>query len=394
MIPLLLLRSAVAAVPEHAAQERMLEEVRAQVAGQVHLDAFNLVDELVYGWKTEPPFEAPTSVVLAEVTVPVGLGTGMRALLENHVATVLAQNPTTNVKLVHCPACTAVVVHSGPEGTVVSRGIDDPAVLAELGSDTGRHALFLDVEAEGAYLVLRARLTGLTPDLPIVWSHTLATSTSTPALLRKPSDLKSADEARDEYLDALHDRGNLAIPLRVAIRSYARPNSEDGIPPPPFLWLQTGLEMSPTDAKAWTASVLVGYSFIPQAYQGVMAQARVHRLITGKVRSVTRPDLYGFVGAAATSVWGPATGPFLDPNQPNSDQTSQAAIAYAFGTEVISRSIFGGFQVGLDLRVGNRMGMSAYLETLPDYNESPNIGSYIYVFLPWQSLGTEVTFWF
>jgi hypothetical protein len=383
--------TASAAGPVEEAQLAELDRVRAEVADQVHLAAYDLIDELVYGWSSEPIFQSPTPVVLASVTVPVGLGTGMQALLENHIASVLGHNPTSNVRLVHCPTCTAVVVHSGPEGTVVSRGIDNPAVLAELGGVTGQHALFVDVEAEGAWLVLRARLTRLTPDLPIVWSHTLATSASTPALLRQPESLKSAAEARQEFVDALRGRGPVIVPLRFAVRSYRRPDPSDAriaVGPPPFLWLQSGIELAPTSGRAWTSSLLLGYSFVPQAYQGVMAQARVSRLVTGRVRSLTRPDLYLFVGGAAISVWGPATVAFQE--EPVS---ADAVLAFAEGEG--PRTSFGALQLGVDLRLGNRIGLSSFLETMPDLANSRNMGSYVRIgTLGFQSLGTEVTFWF
>lgn len=387
----MLLASSIAQASDRAelAQQAELERVRAQVADQVQLAAYDLIDELVVGWTLDPVFDAPTPVVLAGVTVPVGLGTGMQALLENHLAAALTHHPTSRIRLVHCPRCTAVVVHSGPEGTVVSRGIDNPALLEELGGDaTSRHALFVDVEAEGSWLVLRARLTRMTPDLPIVWSHTLAHATSAPSLLRHPEDLKSVTEARQEYLDALRSRGLIDIPVRFGIRTFAQPDNDAGIPPPPFLWLQTGVEMSPTHSRAWTSSLLVGYSFIPQAYQGIMAQTRVNRLLTGRVRSLTRPDLYGFVGASVTHVWGLATASFRKEMLSSDD-----ILALATGQE--PRAAYGTLQVGLDLRVGNRLGMSVFLETIPDLAGSPHIGNYLNVFsIQFQSIGTEATFWF
>lgn len=379
---------ALGAGPIEEAQQAELDRVRAEIADQVHLAAYDLIDELIYGLASEPVFQNPTPVVLASVTVPLGLGTGLQALLENHIASVIGHNPTSNIRLVHCPTCTAVVVHSGPEGTIVSRGLDNPDVLARLGGVTGQHALFIDVEAEGTWLVLRARLTQLTPELPIVWSHTLATSASTPALLRQPEALKSAPEARAEYLDALHDRGPISIPLRLAVRAYARPDGRAGIAPPPFLWLQSGVELGATDARAWTASLLLGYSFIPQAYQGMMGQARISRLLTGRTRSLTRPDLYAFLGGAVISVWGPGTASF----QP-APLTSDAILSGL--NEEGPRTSFGVAHLGLDLRLGGRIGTSAFLEMIPDLNNSENLGDYIRIgSIRLQSFGTEVTFWF
>ena len=374
---------ALAQDPVEQAQAVELERVRARVAGQIHLTATDLVDEMVFGWSEAPPFSAPTPVVLAGVSVPVGLGTGMQALLENHLSNVITQNPTTNVQLVHCPSCTAVVVHSGPEGTVVSRGIDNPEVLAELGDTGGKHALFIDVEAEGAWLVLRARLTRLTEDLPIVWSHTIAASASVPALLREPDALKSAADARQEYLSILQDKRPIIVPLRFTVRAYA--SGFQGVPPPPFLWLQSGVELAATDARLWTSSILVGYTFIPQAYQGIMIQSRVNRLITGRSRAMTRPNLYAFVGAAAISVWGPATASFRE-------QTLNADELLADIGGEGPRNTFGALHTGLDLRIGNRIGLSAFLETMPALNNSNNLGAYLYIGnLPLQSFGTEVT---
>ena len=385
LVGLCLASPARAADDVERAQLAELDRVRSLVANQVQLAAYDLVDELVYGWTQEPPFENTTPVVLAGVTVPVGLGTGMQALLENHISGVVTLNPTTNVQLVHCPQCTAVVVHSGPEGTVISRGMDDPTVLAELGAGTGKHALFIDVEAEGAFLVLRARLTRLTPDLPIVWSHTLSTSSSTPALLREPTDLKSSAEAREEYLDALHDRGPLTIPVRLAARSYARPDGQFGVAPPPFLWLQSGVELGSNDARAWTSSLLVGFSFIPQAYQGLMGQARVSRLLTGRVRSHTRPDLYAFMGGAVMTVWGPSTAPFRE-----EVLTADEIITALTGEG--PRTTFGTYQVGIELRMGNRIGMSGFLETIPSLRRSNNLGEYLrFAGIGFQTFGTEVT---
>ncbi len=386
-----LIGSAWAASPVEEAQMAELERVRAEVGGEVQLAAYDLFDELAYGWTQEPVFEAPTPVVLAGVTVPVGLGTGMQALLENHIAAVLGENPTTNIQLVHCPSCTAVVVHSGPEGTVVTRGIDNPKVLEEVGGATGKHALFIDVEAEGAWLVLRARITRLTPELPIVWSHTVTTSAGSPALLREATDLKSAAEARKEYLDALRNRGPVLIPLRLAIHAYARPrNRSGGTPPPPLIWLQSGVELGATDGRAWTSSLMVGYSFIPQAYQGIMGEARVSRLLTGRARSLTHPDLYGFVGAAVMSVWGPATGSFqVEPLTVDDILLAQELEPKG------PRQAFGGLQVGVDLRLGNRMGISTFLERLPSLGRSKNIGDHTRILgIGFQSFGTEVTFWF
>lgn len=388
---LLLLTSVVAGAesPIEQAQKAELERVRAKVANQVQLSAYALVDELVYGWRVDPVFDKPTPVVLAGVTVPVGLGTGMQSLVENHLSGVILENPSTRMQLVHCPTCTQVVVHSGPEATVVSRGIDHPSVLEELGAGAGRYALFVDIEAEGSFLVLRARLTRLGQDLTIVWSRTISTDASTPALLRSSSDLKSAADARAEYLAALEDRGNVNAIARLGVRTYAQPlGPTDGLPLPPYYWVQGGAEFSPTAAMDWLAAFTVGGSFVPQSYSGLMAEVRVERLLTGRVRSHTRPDLYFFGGGSVMTVWGPASTPFQK-EQATADDVLQASR----GTS--PRFILGNVTFGFDLRLGNRIGIDAFLETLPTRQNSANIGRHVRVLgINWQSLGLEVSLCF
>ena len=387
---------ALLAVPAWAdpvadAMDRRLLEARASVAAEVHLHAFDLIDELVLGWKDEPVFAAPTGVVLADMGVPVGLGVGMQALLENHLGEVLGANPDTQLQLVHCPACTSVVVHSGPEATVVSRGMDQPDALEQLegASLQSQHALYIDVEAQGAFLVLRARLTRLTPERPVVWSRTLASSTSLPSMLRAPDALTSADEARQAYLDLLEGRGSVHVPLRVGVRTYALPYDPTGLAPPPFLWVQSGVEVDLRRGGRWTGSMLGGFSFIPDAYMGIMGQARVGYLMTGRVRSMSRPDLYGFVGVSAISVWGPGTESF------GSTTLTADDVLTAQDEGIVNRDTFGTIHAGVDLRVGRRIGLSFFYEHMPSMRDNPNMGSYVTILnVPFQSLGTEVTLWF
>ena len=135
--------------------------------------------------------------------------------------------------------------------------------------------------------------------------------------------------------------------------------------------------------------LLVGFSFIPQAYEGLMGQARINRLISGKVRSLTRPDLYLFVGAAAITTWGPATAPFQD----GQTVTADYILAVAEGED--PRSTCGTVHIGLDLRIGQRIGLSWFLESVPSFiNSNPTLGAYVTVWLPFHSMGTEVAFCF
>lgn len=369
-----------------AARQEELVRLRREVAGEIQLAAFNLLDELVYGWTQAPPFGANTPLVLADVTVPVGMGTGLESLLENHLSTLLLANPSAGVTLSHCPACAAIVTHSGPEGTVISRGLDNPEALAKVAGEADRYGLYIDVAAEGAWLVLRARITRLTPALPIVWSRTLSAAVGAPSLLRSPEGLKSAAEARAEYLDVLNDRSPITVPIRFAVRTYTA-GAEANITPPPVIWLQTGVEFAFTQAQAWTGSVLVGYAWLPQAYEGFMIQGRLSRLISGETRSLTGPNVYLFFGGAVMTLEGTAVAPLQN------IETDQ--IVELLEGDAPIRAAFAAINLGLEARVGNRVGASIFLETMPAYADSTRIGEFFQNnVIDFHSFGVEVTFCF
>jgi hypothetical protein len=379
---------ALAADPAVAdAQRAQIEALRGQVASQIQLQAYDLLDELVFGWNQQPVFAADTALVLADVSVPVGLGTGLQALIENHMVALLAKNPRTHVFLVHCPPCMSLVVHSGVKGTIISRGVDEPEALVKAKTlSTSRHALFLDFEAEGAALVLRARITSLEPALPIVYAKTLSTTTASPALLRSGDHLKSSADARQEYLEALERRGAYLIPIRMGVRTYAP--GRERIALPPFAWLQAGVEASLSQAQAWTGSLILGVSWAPELHVGWFTQGRIARLLSGSVRSLTHPDLYVFLGGAVFSIHGQSALLFRD-----EIPTVDTLISQALGNQ--PSTTFGALQLGLELRVKNRIGVSAFLESLPTMGNAPAIGAYVSPgIVTFRSLGVEVSFCF
>lgn len=367
--------------------EQQVEESRAEIAAQLQLQAYDLLDELVYGWLKDSPFEADTAVVLADVTVPVGFGSGMQALLENHFTALLVQNPRTHVQLTHCPQCASMVVHSGAKGTIVARGVDSPEALTAAGVASGsRHAIFLDFEAEGAALVLRARMTSLEPKLPITWARTLTTTSHSPALLRSPDQLKSAAEARKEYLDLLTGSGLLLVPINLAVRSYsAKQNAFVGAAP--TIWIQAGLEASLSQARAWTASFHAGITWTPESHVGWSLSGRVARLISGNVVSLTHPDLYVFTGAAVISMYG--TGALAFRNQTPTPQELKDS------TTTSPNVIFGAMHLGLLMRLKNRIGASVYFESSPALDNSQMIGNLVDLgLIKVHAFGVEVSFCF
>lgn len=382
----LLPASAWAQSPVTDEQRAQLESLRGEVAAQIQLQAYDLLDELVYGWTQQPPFGLETPVVLAGVSVPVGFGSGMQALIESHFASVVVANPRSRVILSHCPPCSAMVIHSAAKATIVARGVDQPEALAAAGALSGsRHALFLDFEAEGASLVLRARITGLEPALPIVYAKTLSTSTSSPALLRTGARLKSAAEANQEYFDAINGLTSYVVPLRIAIRSYAQ--GDQPLAVPPFIWLQAGFEGAFTQARSWTGGISVGYSYAPELHNAFLVQGRVARLVSGTSTSLTRPDLYFFLAASAIDVRGLDAAVFRE-----DVPTVEEVLAANRGED--PHQAFGAFQVGLETRVKNRIAAGIFLESLPTKADAPSLGSYVTFGVKFQTAGAEVTFCF
>jgi hypothetical protein len=156
----------------------------------------------------------------------------------------------------------------------------------------------------------------------------------------------------------------------------------------PFPWLQVGAEVGLSQARAWTGSFALGASWLPSMHTGFMAQARVNRLLTGTVPSLTLPDLYGFVGMSVMSITGVSALAFSEKTP-----TLQNAASQLVGAD--ANAIFPGFHLGLELRVKNRIGVAAFLETSPTINKSQSIGNYLDLgFIQFHSIGAEVSFCF
>lgn len=391
----LLLACALGSAGAHAegeddARRAQAEALRAELASEVQLRAYDLLDELVYQWTQTPPFAQPTPVVLADVTAPVGFNSGLEALIENHVAELLVNNSPSNVRLVHCPACSAMTSTSTKEGTVVSRGIDQPELLQKIGATSGStHALFLDVEAEGSTLVLRARICAVEKDLPIVYARTVSSATSSAPLLRSPQALRSAEDTKKEYVGMLERRGPLLIPVRLSISQFA-PSPDTGvISTVPMAFLQSGVEVGISHARPWVGSVTVGAMWVPQIYTAGMVQGRIGRLITGSSISLTHPDVYAFVGASLIGVNGPAALVLSDDN-------ANVAELIAAATQVVGvMAFYPTFQTGLDVRVNNRVGAGVFVETAPTLSTAQAIGRWLdFAVVQVHSIGGEVTLWF
>jgi len=380
--------------PGDAVEAAQAEALRARVASHVHLRAMNLLDELVLGMKTAPPVQETTAVAIGDVTGPFGWGTGFEALLENHLIDLLTRHPTTRLRPVLCAACRAVTVHATAGATVVARGVDLPDVLSRLGGTGATHALFVDVEAEGGDVVMRAQLVTLTPGLPIVWARTLTSSTAADALLRSDEHLVTAEEARAEYLAALRERGRLTPIARVALLQFAPQEQEffddfTGLPLPPALpvaplyWVMGGAELAFTNNREWLGSLVVGASYVPVLYTSALVQARLARLVSGKVASLVWPNVYVVGGLSLVGLMGTEATKLRDPNGIFSTPTEDTMHAWP------------SVHIGVDVRLGQRLGAALTLEQTPTLYNRASIGAWGPAWpLQAQAVGAEVSLWF
>ncbi|MEN9811111.1 MAG: hypothetical protein RLZZ488_2678 [Pseudomonadota bacterium] len=378
----------------------LLEKSRASVASELQLMSADLLDEFVFGLKANPIFSTRSNVVLAGVNVPYGFGAGMTAYLENHFAELILKNSETKMDLVHCPECSAVVAHSGPRATIMGRGLRLNEILSSAGIGTvAKYAIFLDIEAEKSQLVLRGRVTEIRENLPIVYARTISTSTTSPVLLRSAANLKSASEARQEYLDILRNNPFFSFPIRVGVHNFAlsqnttetdpfgRPTATAAVVIPPLVWFIAGAETSFSQSRVWTAEFNLGITNQVDSHDGWLAGGRFSRLISGRMRSLTEPDLYFVVGGAVTNLRGSTAATFR-----KSTINVAEIIADRNGTQ--PRASFSSFRLALEARVKNRVSLSAFLESMPAFAGSQNFGTYLDAGLEFQSAGMEVGFWF
>lgn len=301
---LILLMSAQALGNPKAVSER----TRAEMAHELQFYAQDLLDELIYQWAKNPPLPEASRVVVMGINVPIGLNSQLSIMLEDHLFELLLKNPKTGLKPVHCVACSALVTRTSESGTVIGRGTQILPLTQLMPPQNADLALYLDIEAEGSKLVLRARLVQLTKDLPIVAVKGLTTSTANAPLLRDPANLKSAEEVKKDYLDVLSRRFALTFPVRIATSLFLGAESDDPeiVAIPPLIWLKLGAETSTTRDDLWTGGLHIGISSLPKSHDAWSFSGRLSRLLTNEVRSLSRPDLYFFLEAGYLEMVGPS----------------------------------------------------------------------------------------
>ena len=172
-------------------------------------------------------------------------------------------------------------------------------------------------------------------------------------------------------------------------RSVISNNPTSSVPPIPQVWIEAGAEIALTQARAWTASLQLGVTWFPEVQTGAMLQGRIARLFSGDASSLTNPDIYGFVGGTIIVMQGAGALTFRD-------KTPNIADILGAATGVSNpQAIWGAGQVGLMMRVKNRIAIDVYAEAAPTLGNATGIGNYIDLGITKvQSVGGEVSFCF
>lgn len=380
-----------------------LQRVRAQVTNRIQLLAAELLDELIHGWRESPPLPSTSDIIIAQISVPLGVGSPLTAFLENHATELITHNPATGLRLVHCPQCTEMVVQSQPDATIVARGLDLPEALRRITNRTGTlHALYLDFEAEGTSLVLRAKITRLEPHLPIVAARTLVMTTSEGGVLRSPNNLVSVGEARTELENILFERGWFLFPVRILIRSYSTDaSSAFGITEnfstndvgliAPFIWFEAGVETAFSAGQTWLAGFNLGFTSMDTLYEGWSVGARINRLLWGSVRSLSNPNPYWFFGGTVIHAKGPNTLAF----HKNYYDVEMAQPIGGFSLVDKPQTTFFAIKTGIELRLRSRFSLGIFLEAIPALTDAPLLGSHAEILgIDFQCFGGEIGLWF
>lgn len=275
--------------------EALVNRARASVASRLELMVVDLLDELVYQWKQKPTFAQPTKVALIELTVPSGFNAKLESLAEGHFFDLTIKNPDTNLRMAHCPACTAITTHASPEATVMARGADLDFAKATLGVNAD-YALYLNFEIHGSQLVLRSRLTSLDTDRLIVEAKSLATDAGHPPLLRRANNLVSAAATRQEYVAMLQGRARFDIPMTLKVSLLNLDN--DRLASLAFMWSSVGIESFTNARRSWLASSALAVGTSASQDSAWQVQTGLKRQLWYTSEDLNRPSY--FLGAGFT----------------------------------------------------------------------------------------------
>jgi hypothetical protein len=355
----------------------------SMVRMDLRLMGADLLDEMVYDWKKSVPFPGPRPMALAEVVAPLGLDDRFQILIENRLMELIALNPDLSLQLVRCSACSRLVAKSTPQGTWISRGIDQPEVLQDLiTSDRQLVGLGLYFEAAGRELWLRAQIFELDGNQKILWARSYSTSMSARRVLREASPLISLEAARQQQEQILRGRDQIEFSGRGVIRMFnTNPSAIVTAAPIPFV--EASLEGSPRSMKQTRLGFTLGFSSVADSMSAWTVGGHYATLLFRREPSLINPDLYFFFGMHYLRMRGPGAVPF------GIDQPDLFTLQ---GIRKEPRASLTAWRIGLEAHIKYRLGMLAFVENLPGLDDNQAFAKKNLLFIPYHSWGWGMVF--
>ena len=362
---------------------------KGQESEAVHLDirlmAADLVDELVFDWKKEAPFATKRTVALADITGPVGLDDRFGVLVENRLLELLRVNPDLPLELTHCAVCRRMIVKSTVQGTLITRGIDTPEVLAGLvEASPDQLALSLNFEAEGRALVLRARIFELQGAQAIVWAKTFSTSSSARRVLRDGSNLISLTEARRQQDELLRGQDPIELTTRITVRRFEfNPGSgiDGALNAAPLPFVEQAFEGVLNPDRSSRAGLILGFTSLADSMSAWSVGGRFAWLIGRKRPSLSNPDFYGLMGFQFIRMRGPGALSFSE---------KQLDVNRIINTQDEPKASLVAWRLGFEAHIKHRYGFMTFLEYIPQLRDSEVYGQNVVLGIPYHDLGAGV----
>jgi hypothetical protein len=347
----------------------------------IRLMGAELVDDMFYQWLKDPPLASNVSLTLTDISAPIGLDSRFNDLIENRIYELIQKNPQLKITLSHCAACQQLIAVSNSTQTILSRGIDQPEVLAGiLKINPNSLALSLNFEARSRELILIAQIFEVAPPQKIHWAHRYSTNMGLRQTLREAAPLISLEDARKVQNQILMGREPMKLVSRLHIRNF-QSSSELGALQP-LLFIEQSLESEILPWRDQRVGLSVGLTSIRDAYSGWTLGGRYSNLMMRETPSLIYPDLYWFFGLQYLRLQGLGAAVFAE------DQIDVAKLLKENEDPKVSLT---SYQIGLEALIKYRFGLSVYIEYFPGLENSRVVAMKSFV-LPYQGVGTALVF--
>ena len=250
-----------------------MERSRLTAANQIQLYAVDMIDDLIYEWITNPPFNEATNLSLVSLDVPMGLNPRMKGILENHFYSLMAEHGETGIAISHCRSCTQLTAYNSGSQTIYGQGYD---VLPrnKLTLPQNAKLLFLDFSVDDHYMILRVKVVDDTPRKQVLYAKTIVKSSSEAPLLREDKNIVSKKQAREQYLKMLKKDYVYAVPLTLDVYSFeAADDAQVGIIP--MVWWDISVEGGASMDRTWLFSAGAAFAYLPDSYAAFRMSGRL-----------------------------------------------------------------------------------------------------------------------